>query len=158
MIDFSFWEAAENLISPFLVLHVGMGVFLSFISSVFEVRFLICSCCGKEALKKWLWHFICKAWGLWSFSALAGDLCKFSIILFSVRCTFSWVFRGTSRGTSQAAMIFPHFGVQHQCGAERTIWDGKKPCAPQWRATHLGRNGSLRAARISSHGSGRVYN
>lgn len=137
--NYSFWEAAENLISPFLVLHVGVGVFLSFTSSTFEVQFLICSCCGKAALKKWLWRFIRKAWGLWSFSSLAGDLCEFSIILFSVGCTFSWVLR--TKGHQPGCYNFPSFWSTTPVWGWKDTMGWEKPCVHQWwaRATHLGK-------------------
>lgn len=145
MNSFSFWETAANLVAPFLILHMGVDVFLNFMSSVFEVCFLICSCCGKEALEKWLWRFICKAWGLWSFSSLAPNLCKFSIIL---GCTFSCVSR--TKGCQPGCYSFPWFwSTTPLWGWKEAVgWD--KHCVYQWwgQLYTKERDGSLHAAPV----------
>lgn len=128
--SFSFWDTAANLFAPFLVLNMGVDVFLNFMPSISEVCFLICSCCGKEALEKWLWHLICKVWGLWSFSSLAPNLCKFSITLFSVGCTFSCVPR--AKGHQPGCHNFPWFWFTISLWGWKDAVGWVKPCTYQW--------------------------
>lgn len=129
--SFSFWETAANFVAPFLILHMGVDVFLNFMSSVSEVCFLINSCCGQEALEKWLTLHL---QGLRSVVILIFSTKPLQIQYCPCLC---WVHLFSCQQDQGMPARLLHFSLilVHNPKVERMQWDGRSPACTSDEAT-----------------------